>query len=339
MSNVRSLDWLGAGAHPVLALAPMQAVTDLPFWRILARYGGPDVYWTEYLRVHSTSIIDRDILRAILENPTGRPAVVQLIGNDPADLVRIARQLEQLPVAAIDLNLGCPAPVVYRKCAGGGLLREPARIDRILGALRDAITRVRFTVKTRLGFSDASGWDELLAVFARHPIDLLTVHGRTVADMYRTGVDYDRIGRAVSVLACPVLANGNVWSATRALEILAQTRAHGLMIGRGCIRNPWLFDQIRALRIGQTPRLPSGREVLRYVETLFEETAPPGEFSERLQVEKMKKYLNFIGEGIDAHGQFLHRIRRISTRVEFDAVCRDFLDHDQPMALEPFPKG
>lgn len=336
MPNEGSLKWLGMGAAPVLALAPMQAVTDLPFWRLLSRYGGPDVYWTEYLRVHSTSIVDRNIRQAILENPTRRPAVVQLIGNDPFHLVRIARELEQLPVVAIDLNLGCPAPVVYRKCAGGGLLREPARIDCILGALRDAITRVRFTVKTRLGFADASGWDELLGIFARHPIDLLTVHGRTVAGMYRTEVDYGLIARAVTTVGCPVLANGNVWSAERAMEILRLTGAQGLMIGRGCIRNPWLFEQIRAVQAGREPRWPKGREVLEYVEALYVETAPPGDFIERLQVEKMKKYLNFLGEGVDPEGQFLHRIRRVSTRAEFEVVCRDFLDHDHPMPLEPF---
>ena len=118
-----------AGPEPVLALAPMQDVTDLPFWGVLARHGGPDVYWTEYFRVHSTSTLDAPILRSLDENPTGRPAIAQLIGNDPAALAKAATELQHHPVAAVDLNLGCPAPVVYRKCAGGGLLREPQRID------------------------------------------------------------------------------------------------------------------------------------------------------------------------------------------------------------------
>jgi len=323
------------GVEPVLALAPMQDVTDLPFWRLLSRYGGPDVYWTEYSRVHATSTLEKAIVRAIRENPTGRPAIAQLIGNDPESLVRAAKELEQMPIAAVDLNLGCPAPVVYRKCAGGGLLREPRRIDSLLGALRDAITRVRFTVKTRLGFADDSGWDELLAVFARHRIDLLTVHGRTVADMYRTEVKYGLIGRAVQAVSCPVLANGNVWSPERASEVLEVTGARGLMIGRGCIRNPWLFEQIRAHRAGREPVLPTGREVLAYVEALYEETIPFGEFRERLQVEKMKKYMNFLGEGVEDPASFLHWIRRAEDRAGFFTICRDHLDHDRPMRLVP----
>jgi tRNA-dihydrouridine synthase len=139
-----------------------------------------------------------------------------LIGNDVAALVRTARELQRHPIAAIDLNLGCPAPVVYRKCAGGGLLRELNRIDAILGALREAVT-VPFTVKTRLGFASCAEFDNLLALFARHEIDLLTVHGRTVAQMYRPGVRYDLIAQAARSLRCPVLANGNVHSAEQAL--------------------------------------------------------------------------------------------------------------------------
>ncbi|MEI7807695.1 MAG: tRNA-dihydrouridine synthase family protein, partial [Verrucomicrobiota bacterium] len=142
------------GDAPLLALAPMQDVTTLEFMRVIARYGGPEVYWTEYFRVHGDSRPEKWILKSIIENPTGKPVVAQIIGNDIPALVRSARLLQKFPVAAIDLNLGCPAPIVYRKCAGGGLLREPKKIDAILGALRDAVT-VPFTVKTRIGFESA----------------------------------------------------------------------------------------------------------------------------------------------------------------------------------------
>src|SRR5580700_938644 len=186
MTSSQTFAALLRGPEPFLALAPMQDVTDLAFWRVIAPYGGADVYWTEYFRVHGDSRLERWILDSILRNPTGRPVVAQLIGNDVPALVRTARELQCHPIAAIDLNLGCPAPVVYRKCAGGGLLRELNRIDAILGALREAVT-VPFTVKTRLGFASPAEFDALLALFARHPIDLLTVHGRTVAQMYRPG--------------------------------------------------------------------------------------------------------------------------------------------------------
>ena len=323
------------GPEPILALAPMQGVTDLSFLRLMAAYGGADLYFTEYFRVYATSRLNKHLLKSITENPTGRPVIPQMIGNDIPALVRTARELQKYPVAAIDLNLGCPAPVVYRKGAGGGLLREPQRVDAILGALRDAV-KTRFTVKTRLGFDSPEVFSELLPIFAKHSLDLLTVHGRTVKEMYRTEVHYDLIARAVAELPCPVLANGNVYSAQKAADVLQCTGARGLMIGRGAIRNPWLFRQIRQHQRGEPLFLPRGVEVLAYVRALYEAVCSPAA-REFAQVQKMKKYLNYLGVGVEPTGQFLHQVRRVTTTAGLFRVCREFLDHDRPMPLEPFP--
>jgi tRNA-dihydrouridine synthase B len=323
-----------AGTAPILALAPMQDVTDLPFMKLMAGYGGPDVYYTEYFRVHATSTLEPWILEAITKNTTGRPIVAQMIGNDIPALVRTARELQEYPIVAVDLNLGCPAPIVYRKCAGGGLLREPQRVDAILGALREAVD-IKFTVKTRIGFDSPAVFAELLPIFAKHSLDLLTVHGRTVLEMYRSEVHYDYIARAVAAMPCPVMANGNVYSAARAAEVLKGTGARGLMIGRGAIRNPWLFHQIRQQQRGEAIFVPCGLDVLAYVRALYEAVCSPG-VRESAQVQKMKKYLNYLGLGVEPTGQFLHRIRRVMTRLEFFAVCEEFLQHDQLMPLEPF---
>jgi tRNA-dihydrouridine synthase B len=323
-----------AGGEPILALAPMQDITDLAFWRLLARYGGADLYVTEYFRVHAVSRLNRRILKSITENPTGRPVIAQVIGNDIPSLVRTARELQHYPIVALDLNLGCPAPVVYKKRAGGGLLREPGQIDAILGALREAV-RIKFTVKTRLGFAAPEEFERLLPVFARHALDLLTVHGRVVRQANSGPVDYERIGQAVRALPCPVLANGNISSTATAEAVLKQTGARGLMIGRGAVRNPWLFEQIRAQGRGAPVALPTGRAVLDYIRALYEATGLAGA-REQTHVPRMKKYLNYIGEGIDPDGQFLHQVRRVATPAELFRVCGQFLDHDQPLALEPF---
>jgi tRNA-dihydrouridine synthase len=320
--------------EPLLALAPMQDVTDLPFWRLMTQYGGADVNYTEYFRVHPFSSLEKPILQSITENPTGRPVIAQMIGNDIPSLVRSAKLLQQYPVVAIDLNLGCPAPIVYRKCAGGGLLRDPKRIDGILGALRDAIS-IKFSVKTRIGFDSPAVFEELLPIFARHRPDLVTVHGRTVQEMYRAEVHYEYIARAAAALPCPVLANGNVWSARKGAEILAQTNARGLMIGRGAIRNPWLFHQLRQQQRGETLFMPTGFDVLNYIRALYEAVRLPI-FRERMHVQKMKKYLNYLGLGVEPTGRFLHDIRRVDTEGDFFRVCEEFLSHDQPMPLEPF---
>jgi tRNA-dihydrouridine synthase len=330
---VTRFDALLRGPAPFLALAPMQDVTDGAFWSLMHRYGGADVYWTEYFRVHATSCLEQWIVESIETNATGQPVVAQMIGNDIPALVRTAKALQQLPVAAIDLNLGCPAPVVYRKCAGGGLLREPQRIDSILGALREAVS-LKFTVKTRLGFESPAEFDALLPIFAKHALDLLTVHARTVAQLYRLPVHYDLIREAAAAMKCPVCANGHVSSASQALEVLNRTNARGLMIGRGAIRSPWLFGQIRQRWRGEPVTFPTGREVWSYIEALWESQAS-FDAPERIQVERMKKFMNYLGEGVGTDGQFLHQIRRAEARAAFFGICREFLDHDQPMRLEP----
>ena len=313
----------------------MQDVTTLQFMRVIDRYGGPEIYWTEYFRVHGDSRPEKWILDSITKNPTSKPVVAQMIGNDIPALVRNAKLLQQFPVAAIDLNLGCPAPIVYRKCAGGGLLREPARIDAILGALREVVM-VPFTVKTRIGFESPEEFDSLLPIFAKHNIDLLTVHARTVKQMYRPGVRYDLIAQAARELKCPVLANGNVFSAAQAQTLLAETGVCGLMIGRGAIRNPWLFDQIRAQLRGEKIKLPVGRDVLNYIHELWDNEISPG-VRESAQVQRMKKFTNFIGEGLGE--KFLHDIRRVATTADFWRVCEEFLNNDQLMKLEPTNAG
>lgn len=340
----------------------MQDVTDGAFWSLMHRYGGADVYWTEYFRVHATSRLEQWIVDSIEQNATGRPVVAQMIGNDIPSLLRTAKELEKLPIAAIDLNLGCPAPVVYRKCAGGGLLREPQRVDAILGALREAV-KIKFTVKTRVGFLSPAEFDALLPIFAKHAIDLLTVHARSVAQMYRLPVHYDLIRQAAETMKCPVCANGHVYSADQALAVLAQAKARGLMIGRGAIRSPWLFNQIRQRLRGEPATFPAGREVLAYIEALWESQAS-FDAPEKTQCERMKKFMNYLGEGVEPErrspdrlgpgaaaasaaaaigvpsaGGFLHQIRRTTTRADFFRVCREFLDHDQPTKLEPGADG
>ncbi len=328
MTNAaQSLAELLSRPEPVLALAPMQDVTDSPFWRLLAGYGGADLYFTEYFRVHAVSRLDRPILASITGNPTGRPVVAQLIGNDIPALVRTARELQQHPISAVDLNLGCPAPVVYRKCAGGGLLRDLPRVDAILGALREVI-RIPFTVKTRIGFASPAEFEAILSLFARHALDLVVVHGRTVRETFRDPVHYDRIAQAVQTLRCPVLANGDIFSAPQALQVLVQTGARGLMIGRGAIRKPWIFTQIRQTLRGQQVSQPTGREVLAYVRALYDAVRPPG-ISDAKQVKKMKLYLNHLAPGADPAGRFLHDIRRAATEADFFRVCEQYLDHNR----------
>ncbi len=322
---------------PLTALAPMQDVTDLAFMRVVASYGAPDYFFTEFFRVHAQSRPEKHILRSIDENATGRPVFAQLIGEDIHHLERTAIELLRHPVAGIDLNLGCPAPKVYKKNVGGGLLRDPAKIDEILGALRACIPGL-FTVKMRIGFDDTASFDRIVDIVNAHRVDLLSVHGRTVKEMYRSEVHYDFIARAAARSRCPVLANGNVTSAATAVRVLAQTGAAGVMIGRHAIRNPWIFRQCREAFAGQPVTAVTLADAHDYIVRLFEATRPPG-IPEVAHVNKMKKYLNFVGQGVDPEGLFLRAMRRVQSATELFAVCDDHLlrEPTRLFADEPYP--
>jgi tRNA-dihydrouridine synthase len=376
----------------------MQDVTDLAFMSVITHYGAPDYFFTEFFRVHAQSHLEKHILRSIDENSTGRPVFAQLIGEDLGHLTRTVTELLRHNVAGIDLNLGCPAPKVYKKNVGGGLLREPAKIAEILGALRAAVPGV-LTVKMRIGFDDTVNFERILDLVNEHRVDLLAIHGRTVKEMYRSEVHYDAIARAVGHVRCPVLANGNVTSSARAATVLAETRAAGVMIGRHAIRNPWIFRQCREQfahdselgrvipnppsgtpngsnrrvkdnapcptsrdavvgrvsdppfelsKAGQRPALlsstapgvfrPTLADVRDYIDRLYRATAVPG-LPERLHVNKMKKYLNFVGQSVDVAGAFLHDMRRAETEAGLFAVCDRHLlaEPARAFAAEPYP--
>ncbi|MFK7909148.1 MAG: tRNA dihydrouridine synthase [Akkermansiaceae bacterium] len=311
----------------------MQDVTDLAFMRVMQQFGGPDYYVTEYFRVHSDYTLEKKILRSITENTTSRPVYAQLIGQDIDALRRVARELLEYPVEGIDLNLGCPAPVVCRKDAGGGLLRNLEKMENIIAALRDSI-QGKFTVKTRVGYDSHEEFPHLLEIFQRHAIDTLTIHGRTVRERYQTPVHTDCIQLAAKTMACPVIANGNVVDAETGIGLLKKTNAGGLMIGRGAIRSPWIFDQLRDTLSSKSPKLVTRVDLLEYITLLYNEVAAhTHQFDETKHVHRMKKYLIYIVQGLD--DAFEHQIRRVTSGDAFHRTCAEFLDNNDPVPQRP----
>ncbi len=314
----------------------MQDVTDLAFMQMLSEYGCPDYYVTEYFRVYTNSNIDKKILKSITLNTTGRPVFAQIIGESIPDMLRIAKQLATYPIAGIDLNLGCPAPRVYRKNVGGGLLREPETIERIFDALRSHIPGL-FTVKMRVGFDSTDNFERLLQLINQYQIDLLSLHGRTVKELYRGGVHYDLIRQAVQTVNCPVLANGNITSYIKAEQVLQETGAAGVMIGRSAIRNPWIFQQIRDRFAGKPVKVVTLGDVYRYIQHLYAITYQD-DLREKSHINSLKKFLNFIGTGIDSEGKFLVGMRLVQSKDALFDLCDRYLltEGDRPFAIEPY---
>ena len=311
-----------AGTRPSV-LAPMQDVTTTGFMRVIGRRGAPDWFVTEYFRVHESSTPEKHIVDSVVNHGTGRPVFAQLIGEDTPHMLRTIRELRKLPVAGIDLNMGCPAPKVYRKNVGGGLLRDPAKIDELIGAMRQEIPGL-FTVKMRIGFDGQERFDEILGIVAKHQVDLLTVHGRTVKGQYWSEVDYAAIAHAVRSVPCPVIANGDVTSAAKAQRLTAETKAYGMMMGRHAIRNPWIFRQWREAQQGLPPFTPTLTDVRAYVQELADECCDAAKATDK-QAGRLKKFLNFVGLAVDTEGRFLHDMRRTENLPDLLKCCDEHL--------------
>lgn len=319
--------------RPALALAPMQDITHLAFMQALVPRSLPDWFVTEFFRVHPDSSLEKPILKAILEHNTDRPVFAQMIGGDVASMVRVAGELGRYPIAGIDLNLGCPAPIVCRKRAGGGLLRQPERLGDILARLRAGIAGC-FTVKTRLGYEHADEFGRLLEIFRPLGLDGLTVHARTVAQGYQGAVAHGWVREAVAAMPCPVVANGNIVDVATGLAYQRLTGAAGLMVGRGAIRNPWMFDQLRAAWGEDTAVIPTHRHLLRFVEDLWEGMAAADpRYHPHKHVQRMKRTVGYICHGLGEG--FEHDLRRSREVGEFWAICRRHLEHDAPLPARP----
>lgn len=314
-------------------LAPMQDITDADFMEIIARRGPPDFYVAEYFRIHEFFEFELRVLRAVLSRPGGRPVCAQFIGGDEAHILRALRELSKYPqITSLDLNLGCPAPKIYRKNVGGGLLRSPEKIRALARAIRENWGGV-FSVKMRLGFDSSDAFEGLFSAVLDGGPDFVTVHARTVKQLYRGACDYSKIALAVKMSPVPVVANGDIWSAHKALEVARQTKCAGVMVGRHAVRNPWIFRQISEAARSETPYSPTLGEVRGYVGDILRSVLAS---SARYPDSRMKKYLNFIGASVDPDGAFLREMRISRGVPELMRVCDKYMLGGR--ARLPFPQ-
>ncbi len=248
---------------PPVFVAPMAGVTDEPYRRICRRFGA-GIATAEMLTAdtrlwHSAKSRHRRIARH-----EQSPRSVQIVGNEPAVMAEAARAAEAGGAQLIDINMGCPAKKVCNRAAGSALLRDPALVAQILQAVVGAVS-VPVTLKTRTGWSTACRNGPDIALLAEDcGIALLAVHGRSRACRFNGDAEYDTIARIRQLVRIPVIANGDIDSAEKALRVLEHTRADGIMIGRGALGRPWLYGQVAAALAGRgIPPAPGNDEIAR----------------------------------------------------------------------------
>jgi tRNA-dihydrouridine synthase B len=264
-------------AHPV-TLAPMEEHTNYPF-RLLMKQFGASLVCTERVDAVDVAWRDRRALRLLHTTPQEAPRVGQISGADPAVMAAAARVVEEQGFDAVDLNFECPIRRLVNRGEGGALLADPPRVADIVAAVVRAVS-VPVTLKIRSG-PDAAR--ETAVEVARRAeaagAAAVDVHARSVVQAYVGGPDWGVVRRVREVVRIPVLGSGGVREPGDAVRFLRETGADGVAIGRGCLGNPWIFRQARALvQGGAELRPPSpaerGRVLLQLVEGEFQLYGP-----------------------------------------------------------------
>lgn len=228
-------------------LAPMQGLTNRAMRALFVDWVRPDTVFTEFMRVSSVSrkrLARNDLVEA--GSMAGSvPLVAQLVGNSCEALVAAAQNAEAAGARHLNLNLGCPYGRMSSGATGGALLKHPELLAEIIPALRAATTG-SFSLKLRAGYDNPEQIFELLPLCEQSGVDFLVLHPRTVVQKYGGQADHELTARVVQATSLPVIANGDIRSGAQGQRILAETAAAGLMLGRGAIADPLLFQRLRS---------------------------------------------------------------------------------------------
>ncbi|OGQ89654.1 MAG: dihydrouridine synthase [Deltaproteobacteria bacterium RIFOXYA12_FULL_58_15] len=248
-----------------LMLAPMQGLTNRALRRVFIDWVRPDVVFTEFIRVSPAQrrppVSDVDETEA-LDGAGEAPVVVQIIAADHDRMVDAARRLDERGVQHININMGCPYGRMTGQLSGGGMLKAPEHLDELLLRLREVVGG-SLSVKTRAGFDDEEQVFTLVEAFEAAAVDFLVIHPRTVVEKFDGHADHEITARLVAATTIPVIANGDIATAAQAHQVLEETGAAGLMLGRGALGDPMLFERIRG-RASPKPSSSERADEIRY---------------------------------------------------------------------------
>lgn len=303
-----------------LILAPMAGVTDLAF-RQICREHGAGLTVTEMASAKALEYGDKKTPRLLRLAPGEHPASAQIFGSDPACMARSAkRALELSGCDIIDINMGCPAPKIVGNGDGAALMKSPDLAARIVAAVKQAVP-VPVTVKFRMGWDAQSvNCVEFARLCERAGADMVAVHGRTRSQQYGGTANWDIIRAVKEAVSIPVAANGDVFAPQDVPHILAHTGADFVMIGRGSLGDPWIFERAHALmQTGVLPPLPPFAEridtAVRQIELAVADKG------ERVALLEARKHVNWYLKGVSHVRDFKKRISALTRLDELYALA------------------
>ena len=274
--------------QPIIGLAPMDGVTDSVFRYIVATYGKPDIVFTEFTNVHDICSGRLQALDSLRYSNVERPVIAQIYGKDPALFYQAAHVVCELGFDGLDINMGCPSKNVASSGSGAGLIRTPTLALELMEKTRQGIqdwaegqsltdlglkpsalqaiaqlkaehpelterrerSTIPLSVKTRLGF-DCNIIDEWSDCLIQGRPEAIAIHGRTLSQMYRGQSDWEAIAQAATRIrshGIVALGNGDIKNLTEAHQRIQEAGVDGVLIGRGALGNPWIFQEIHSMR-------------------------------------------------------------------------------------------
>lgn len=316
------------GGDLIIALAPMADVTDAPFRHVIAKYGKPDVMWTEFVSADGlvlapndnpdeSGLTSQDKLMADLKfSQIERPIVAQLFGSKIDNMEKASKIVEGLGFDGIDINMGCPDRSIEKQGAGSAMIKDFDSAVEIIRAAKRGAPNIPISVKTRLGYNNDI-LEDWLPVLLKEDLAVITIHARIRKDLSKTPAKWDRIKRAVEIRdrlnsETMIFGNGDVYSLEEATQKKNETGCDGIMIGRGIFGNPWFFSE-------KSPSLNEKLEVLLEHTKLFEKMLPYKNFA------IMKKHFSSYVEGFEGAKELRTKLMDCEDSGEVENVIKSFL--------------
>lgn len=297
--------------HDPVILAPMSGVTDLPFRKLVKKFGAGLVVSEMVASRAMIAETKQSLQKCAIMHDDQTGASVQLAGCDPEIIAESAKMNEDMGAKIIDLNFGCPAKKIVGGYAGSALMRDELLAAKILEATTKAV-KVPVTLKMRMGWDDQTKNAATIAKIAENAgIKMITVHGRTRCQFYSGNADWAFIKTVKDAVKIPVIANGDITSFEKAQECLNLSGADGIMIGRGAYGRPWFLNQvIHYINTGESLEAPTITEqlavILQHYDAMLEY------YGIDTGVKLARKHLGWYSSGLASSSEFRAAINRIN---------------------------
>ncbi len=311
---------------PFYCLAPLADVTDAAFRRVIAKYGKPDVMWTEFVSVDGLCSPGREVLlRDLMYTEGERPIVAQIFGSKPENFRKVATLIKELGFDGIDINMGCPDKNVERQGGGAAMIKSPELAVEVIRATQEGGGGLPVSVKTRVGFNKVE-LETWIPKLLETKLAAVTIHARTRKEMSKVPARWGHVREVVEMAkgsGTLIIGNGDVKDLADARAKATESGADGVMLGRAIFGNPWLFANLAGRTGSDLVRQPTAEEKLRVMvehTKLFHEL-----LGDIKNFAVMKKHFKAYVNGFDGAKELRMKLMETETPEEVERIVEEFL--------------